>query len=281
MGQTVYVDLFFMINFSMDFLCLFLTYRLFSEKVLLIRALSAAILGGIYANVALFLPLSGVWAIAVDLLACALMCGIAFRGRFLAHSSVFVIICAVLGGFMSALFSLFNKMDLPLPQEEDGLSAWMLALLAALSAVIAVSGGRFFKRRCARRRVGLTLELDGRKQTIDAFCDSGNLLREPISGKPCILADAEALREILPREAVSIVHKKADISCASPELSRRLRLVPTRTATGQDMLVALRADKIILSDAGEQKEVDAFVALCRLGEGAQGCAALVPSEIIT
>lgn len=281
MGQTVYVDLFFMINFSMDFLCLFLTYRLFSEKVLLLRALCAAALGGIYANVALFIPIAGVWAIAVDVLACVIMCLVAFRGRLVAHSAVFVIICAVLGGFMSALFSLFNKMELPLPDAEDGLSAWGLLLLGVISTGIAVLGTGLFKRGCSRARVSLTLELEGRKKTVDAFCDSGNLLREPISGKPCILADADALSDVLPHEILSIVHKKKDISEASPALARRLRVVPASTATGENMLIALRADRLIISDGGVHKEVDALLALCRLKESAQGFRALVPSEIVT
>ena len=127
----------------------------------------------------------------------------------------------------------------------------------------------------------MDVTLFGKEQSFIAIVDSGNLLREPISGKPCILADVNSLVGVLPREMVSVVHKKRDITEVSPPISCRLRLVPTRTATGQDMLVALRADRVILSDAEGQKEVDALVALCQLDGSAQGCCALVPTEIIT
>ena len=58
MEQTVYIDLFFLINFSMDFLGLFLAAKLLERSKRLLRLALAAIFGGIYACVALISPLN-------------------------------------------------------------------------------------------------------------------------------------------------------------------------------------------------------------------------------
>ena len=47
MGQTVYVDLYFLINFSMDFLCFFLTAKLLDRRLGIGRGLIGAALGGL------------------------------------------------------------------------------------------------------------------------------------------------------------------------------------------------------------------------------------------
>ena len=83
MEETVYADIYFLINFSMDFLCLFLTARLMSEKLRLGRISAASVFGGVYAVAALLILPSGVWAVAFDIFACVVISLIAFlkRGR--------------------------------------------------------------------------------------------------------------------------------------------------------------------------------------------------------
>ena len=81
MEQTVYVDLYFLINFSMDFLCFFLLSKLLSVKLSFGRTIAASLLGGLYANLALFLPLSSLPALLLDMAACTLMCAVALLRR--------------------------------------------------------------------------------------------------------------------------------------------------------------------------------------------------------
>ena len=114
MEQTVYVDLFFLINFSMDLLCFFITAKLLSTRVLTKRAVLASLLGGIYACLSLFLYVSGLLAALIDLAACVLMCAVAVKrrgelGETLGFSIVYAAVSAVVGGVMTALFSFFNK----------------------------------------------------------------------------------------------------------------------------------------------------------------------------
>jgi len=287
MGQTVYVDLFFMINFSMDFLCFFLSSQLLGGKLKLLRTLLAAALGGVYACVALFLPFEGFPAFMLDVLLCLLMCIIAFgvaRSVFL-HTLVYFAVSMTLGGFMSALFTLLNRADLGIEAvESDGISAWVLALLALISAAFALVGTKFFRRRTSARYASVAFEIGGKAKQLRAFCDSGNLLRDPISGRVCVLVSAQTLKGVVGDEVINAARTKnvAPLASTDAAMARRVRLIPAKTATGEGCLLAIRPDKILVGEDGDvpQKEVDAYIALSEAQSFADGCEVLLPNELL-
>ena len=285
MEQTVYVDLFFIINFSMDFLCFYLSSQLLDSRLSLLRAVIASALGGIYANMTLFMSIGGLAEILIDVLACALMCIVAFgiKRRITIHICIYIAISMILGGFMTAMFELLNRLEIPFEElSGDGISAWVLLILAVISACMTLFGGRFLKKRSVRRRTSVELTLSGRCVCLPAFCDSGNMLRDPLSSRACILVDARALKGVVPEEILkNAMSGRTDIPHGiSEDMRRRIRLVPTRTATGTGVLVALRVDTVSVGVGKDEREVDALIALCELGESAEGCSALVPSELM-
>ena len=285
MKQTVYIDLFFMINFSMDFLCFFLSSQLLSARLRLGRVICASALGGIYASVALFMQVGSAAALLIDVLVCVLMCAIGFWGvaPLWSFSAVYIAVSMTLGGFMSAIFSLLNRADLPLGEVEgDGISAWALAILALVSAGITYFGGRFFKKKISKRYATVKILMGDKQVTLKAFCDSGNLLRDPITARPCIVADLDALSDVVPLPIAEVVRGKsvAQFSSLGADAARRLRLIPSKTATGEGMMVAMRADGIFIEGDGGDKELDALLALSPTGKFEGDCRALLPSSLL-
>ena len=275
MEQTVYLDLFFVINFSMDFLCFYLSGALMGNKMSVVRMLIGAILGGIYADVSLFLPFDGLWELVLHIGACYVMCLTVFgRRSSLPNTCVYIATSAVLGGFMTATFELLNTLDIPFEEVEgDGISAWALLLLAAISAITALLGGRFFRKKSATRYADVKLEFQGKSLVLRGFCDNGNLLCDPISGKPCIVSDRASLSALLPQ---ALLNCSADATCELPhKYAKRIRLIPTKTATGTGILIALKLDAIYL----DSRQVDALLALSEIGEN-DGCQVLVPSTLL-
>lgn len=286
MEQTVYVDLYFMINFSMDFLCFYLASRLLGAKLSALRAAIAAVIGGIYANLALIWGLGGAGAIIADLISCALMCAIAFgvrkkARRLPAYILVYVAVSMTLGGFMTALFNLLNRTALgDIRRAEEGISAWLLAVLAAVSAVMTLIGGRYFRRRTSKKNVRLKIAFDGKNTDISALCDSGNMLRDPISGKLCVIASVDAIGDILPKEVVSAVRDGGKSIGALSAAVAGMRIIPTRTAAGGSMMFAVKPESISVEDDRGSYTVDALLALSAMGEISDGAAALFPTELL-
>ena len=286
MEQTVYADLYFMINFSMDFLCFYLVSRLLGLAMSTARAALASALGGAYAVLALVLGATGAGGLLLDALVCALMCAVAFgkRGgirRLLFYIAVYFAVSVTLGGFMTAIFNLLNRTSLgALSVSEDGVSAWLLAVIAAIGAVITLLGGRSLRRRASKRRVRLSVSVGQRHAELDALCDSGNMLREPISGKLCIIVSLSAMERILP-PAVSCAISGASKEIDAPTcLKLGLRVVPTSTATGEGMLFALRPDSVSVDDGRESYSVDALLAFSSLHGFCDGTEALFPTELL-
>ena len=288
--QTVYVDLFFLVNFSMDFLCLFLTARLLHRRFPTVRALLAAGLGGLYADLSLFLPTSVLWGMALDGLVCLVLCWIVFhqRGRWrtvLLPAAVFVAVSMVLGGCMTALFYFFNRLPAleGIEQAEgDGISVWVFALLALISGAITLLGGRFFGGRVSRRNARITVSYHGKTVRLQAMTDSGNLLREPMSGRPCIVADVGAMAAVLPRELIAAARQNDPtlVGGLAPHHGKNVRLIPTRTASGEGMLLGIRVDRIVIEGEKRSREVEAMIALADLGGNAEGNDALLPPQLL-
>ena len=290
--QTVYVDLFFLINFSMDFLCLYLTAGLMSEKIRPWRNVLAASFGGVYACFALFSPFQGVWSMLCDLSACMLLALIAFgvKGRLgsaALTAIVYAAVSMVLGGFMTALFNLFNRLELSElisggESAEESISVWLLIILAVVGGLATKLCGGFFRSRSMRRFADVRVSFGGKSMVLHAMADSGNLLREPVSGRRCVVADVDKLSAVLPREIISAARQRsaACVSTLPREYARRVCLIPTRTATGEGLLVGVRVDSITVSEKKGERQVDAIVVPTKIEGGAEGKDALVPSELL-
>jgi len=299
MGQVVYADLLFLIDFSMDFLCFYITARLLHRDLRLWRCLAGAAVGGIYSVAALFIRTNMFWGIVADLSVCAVMCLCAFGvpdrsmyGFFL-RTSVYFGVSAGLGGFMTAIYSMLNRVNIEsedFSNVEDGVSVWMFGLMALISGIATMLWGRFFKSVSSVSVADVEITYEGKSISVRAFVDTGNMLSDPISGKAVIAVDKRKLEQerIISRESLEGAIKRKTDGMSSREC-RRVRLIPMETASGSSMLVAFEPDRVTVtvSDKGKERkkaEVRALFAPIELSlpadKMAVGCSALLPQELV-
>lgn len=270
MIRTVYADLLFLINFSMDFLCFFLVSRLLSRPIALGRTVLASAFGGVYAVLTLFLPFRGGLLLLSDVLACAGMCLVreARRGLSLRDIGreilVYTGISMALGGIMTATYTALTELGIPdaLPNETDGISAWLFLLLAAVGGGATLLGSRWLKRRTSSDRFLVTVTVGKRTVTLRALVDTGNSLADPISGTPAAAIDRTAVCSLLPELRNVPSDRATDLLAALSEENRtRARLLPVRTVTGNGMLLAFRPDRctVAAADAPAQTSERVFL----------------------
>ena len=286
MEQTVYIDLYFLVNFSMDLLCLSITAKLLHRQIRRIRFLCAACVGGVYASVTLLLGLSGILGFFLDSLAALLLCAISFhtKGTSLLRAvqslPVLLLSSMTLGGIMTALYHLLNRLNLPFELiEGDDLSVWIFALITAVSGIATLRGGSF--RRRAQRIKSVTLEVTMFQKSLRlcAFVDSGNLLRDPVSGKSVIVADLDRLTKNLPPELTKACQSGDPSTWLSSHANaKRTRLIPTQTATGSSILLAIIPDSVTVITPTEQYPSDHLIAFAPLNERAAGFDAIIADE---
>lgn len=286
MEQTVYVDLLFLINFCMDFQCLFLTARLLHRPFAPWWALLASALGALYACAALFLPVGAVVAFVSDLFVGLVMCALVFlhqeerKWRFLIPFGLYFGVCATVGGVMSAISGLFSRFRYtPSGGGGHSLTFFLLAMLGGLSTFL---WGRLCQRRAKGRCVKLHLEYEGRELQLDAFVDSGNHLCDPIGGRPVVVIDRAVAEGLLPQALLNAAARGAGgLSMLSPALARRVRMIPAATVTGKGVLLAIAPDKAFLDAGRGAHAVDLLLSPAPLSSAAQGGhKALLPPSLL-
>ena len=130
------------------------------------------------------------------------------------------------------------------------------ALAAYLISCLAV---RIYNRRVSRGEVyTLVIENNSKAVTLFALADSGNLLREPFSDSPVIVADEGRAASLFENEP--------------------FRLIPASTVSGSDYLKAFKPDRIIIKNSkGSEVVENAYVALSQSLENGNYGAVLNPS----
>ena len=286
MVQEVYIDLYILVNVSMDLLCLLTVAALLHRRIRRWRAVISSILGGFYAAAALLLGLNGFLGLLGDAIAALAMCAITFGfrrrtvWRALQPIPILMLVSMTLGGIMTALYAALNRLNLPFEAlEGDGLSVWTFALLTAVASFATLRGGRLFGLSHKTRSVTVSAMLFGREITFCALVDSGNLLRDPLSGKSVIVVDADKLVGILPSPLLDAC-KRGSVSAflATYEDARICRLIPAKTASGEGFLLGLLPDRLTLSDGKSTLPADHLIAPAPLGSAAQGFDAVIGTD---
>ncbi|MBQ9785367.1 MAG: sigma-E processing peptidase SpoIIGA [Clostridia bacterium] len=286
MQGEVYADLYFLVNMGMNLLSLMLAARLLHRPVKRWRAILAAASGGLYAVLALLFGSHGVLGFLADVALAFVMCAITFAergGRFsrlIKCTAVQFLTSILLGGVMTALYSLLNRLNLPLEAlQGDGISVWLFVLLSAAAGLATARGGKFLRRSDVTKSVCVCAKTEGRVLKFTALVDSGNLLCDPISGRGVIVVDRKKLLPALPVALRDALAKDTptewmrDARCA-----RMIRLIPAKTATGERLLPALSPDELLLGEGAGASPADYLLAPADLGDAACGFDAIIPLE---
>lgn len=286
METEVYGDLYILINGCMDFLCLYLTASLLHLRLRRGRAVLAAAFGGGYALAALLLGAPGGVGLLLDFAAALFLCLLAFASRPLRFWSLlrYTIVCffvsMLLGGSMTALYAVLNRLSLPFELlEGEGASVWLFALVTVLSTLLAALGGRWWGVSKSTKSVTLHIRLYGRETVLRAMVDTGNLLRDPVSGKSVIVAEADCILPLLPPSLATALARGGVEAIRDYESAKGIRLIPSRGATGTALLPSLVPERVLVEEGKRSYEGDYLLApVPSLGVNAHGFDAIFPAH---
>ena len=203
MGMVVYLDSVFIINTLVNYFLLRLTARLMSTPPHRLRCAFSAGVGGIYAAAVFLMGNSWVEEAAVKLALGVVLCLIAFGNerRFFRMAVLFLALSCALAGAVLAV-NLFGGKSVI----ENGVyyfdADWRVFFLAA-GSIYALLRLLFAKGISHGARGELTeakLFHRGRSAAFRVLCDTGNTLRDPMTGRQVLLAAGEAVGDLFARE---------------------------------------------------------------------------------
>ncbi len=207
MKAIVYADMLFLINFIINMvllkvMCIFLKYN---SK--LYRMSIASSIGSVYAVCMFFPDLEIIYIFPFKLIVSIIMIVITVPKctmvRLIKSCAVFYLTSFSFAGIMLALIYLTNINDAYVPFVKDGVFYFDISIFTLIVsslivyALLWLSSSVFAKNKMMGIRK-LRIELGQRKCELSALCDTGNLLTDPISQMPVIIADKKSIMPLFP-----------------------------------------------------------------------------------
>lgn len=97
---------------------------------------------------------------------------------------------------------------------------------------------------------------EGKIVETKAFIDTGNLLKEPITGAPVVIVEEKVMKEILPTRLLQYMKNNlgGDDERKIQEYKNKIRAIPFMSLGKENgMLIGIKVDKIIISGYIEEK----------------------------
>ena len=287
MVEEIYGDVLFIINFSMDFLSLFMVGKLLHLGMRTWRVILGSSLGALYGVVELLLDagdlVSFLMTAAVMLLMCLTAFGRQRGGRFVMAVLLFCGINMLVGGAMTAAFVRLGAYEQYIEIGGDlhtvygDMPVWLFAVLASLSALFTYLVGRVFRRARAVRSCEIRVLFGGESAVLTGLVDSGNLLTEPLSGTPVIFVKESAASFLSAKLLEAMRTGEASVDCLA---GARLRFVPSRTVSGDGLLIAAVPERVELGVGGAWEARRALIAVDFTDGDFGGFEALVPEILL-
>ena len=214
-------------NFAVDFLLLLGTNQLSGFSSQWKRAVPAAFLGAVYSGACLLSGFRFLGSTLWRIVALFLMGGIAFgwNRSTLRRIGVFVLLAMAMGGLAVSL----NREDY-ISVVGSAAGIWVLCRFAFPGGV-----GQ-------SEYVPLEIRYGKKMVSLIALRDSGNLLRDPVTGQQVLVISAEAAKDLTGLTLQQLQNPLLTIT-QQPHLG--LRLIPYHTVgQGSGMLLAMRFEQV-------------------------------------
>jgi len=275
-----YLDLDILINGGMDAFILILTSRLIHLSVRPSRILAGVLLGEVPVVLACYG--ASPWTTLSKWVIPLLMVGAAFpTGRLITYFKALVgfwLLSAGLGGFVYALWG-WAQFDQGMGGELFSLALynlWLLPLAALIWWFLQRMWQRWQERNAVLEQMIYDLEIDfGSVEhgavRVKALLDTGNHLRDPLTGYPVILLEEEVAASAMPDNVRSFLtipwQDSADpwplLWKVNPSLVQRLVFIPFQTIERQSWLLGVRPERVTCIDKKGSRQIQATVALVK------------------
>ncbi len=276
--QTLYIDIYFLLNFTVDLLSLYFAAIFSGIRSSAKRLIISSVLAALFACFAVLIPLKGIIFIIMIILTGIVITLIFAKGAsYLRMTKLFIsflIFETFIGGLVNCFYGILDNYIYQYFKDSNfgtyNSNLILISVLVLLSYAVIKMLFLIFSGRSAEENKNLSICFLGKKEDVTALVDSGNLLVDPLSGKPVILIKKNMVK--LFSDCSDIINSNDD------EIKKRIRLIPAKGIGSSKIYTGIRCDFIMLEDEKIKYE-NAVIALDDEEGSYGGYAALMPSSV--
>lgn len=264
--MTIYIDVVIAENLIMNSIILYATGIIAKTKIKTIRILLGSFIGAIYSVFAYISTLQIYSNLILKVILSILIVYIALNPQSMKKLwkdvLLFYLTSFVFGGAAFALIYIVKPQEI-LMKNGLFLGTYPLKtvfLAATIGFIILITAFKIVKTKITSKDLycNTKIILKGKEMKVKTMIDTGNLLKEPITGNPVIVVEHSTLYELLPKEILNNLEnilggdfEKIEENIRN-EYRSQLKLIPFSSLGKQSgMLLGIKAEKIIIEKEDE------------------------------
>ena len=279
--RTLYIDVYFLINFTVDILSLYFAVVFSKTPTSSRRLIVSALICALVAVLILLLPEYAVLKLII--IGTALYFVGTFSIKKVSHKRKikflfwFFVFEALIGGIFSFVWSMLDTYvyDFILSADGGGVNRKMLvfSLIILLTIGVFKMLVSFFSNIESEGVCKIEICFHGKSFFTDAFVDSGNLAVDPMDMRPVLLLKKCAAEQIFPENVIDL----RDPDSVDKDTRKRIRLIPISRSEVTHVLTGIRVDEVYVINKNKKEEISVTVAIDKEGGTYGGYYALMPS----
>ena len=258
--MNVYIDILFLVNLMINTVILLASATLMKIKYSGIRIFVAASIGALYSCIIFYPKMHILYSLMAKIAAAFLISYVAFFPKSiiqaLRQTAVFYGVTALFGIIALAILY-FSDIGIRLGGViSNGVFYFNIPLSylvfsCAITYAALTAASRFMRKASLRSYTDITVVNDGKSVDLRALVDTGNMLKDPFSGKTVMIAEAGILSPLFDFDVNPLLENLS----AESSLPTGFRLIPFSSIGKQSgLLVAFVPEKIIIDNL-EQKNI--------------------------
>lgn len=282
--KTFYVDVYFLINFTVDVLSVYFATLFAKVPTSIHRIVISSLLGALAAVGIVFLPEFAVLKLLTSALSLLIISLIAVKRvkffRRIKFTVAFLIFEALVGGGVYFLWNildtyLYDRLSsIPSGSVNRKMLVWAIIVLLSIGVFKMIVS--FFSSNSSGGSVELEINLPGKSLRTEAFVDSGNLAVDPMSMRPVVFLKTDIARRIIPLSVIELINPDE----IDADMRRRIRLIPISRGGETHVMTGVCPESVNIVRGDEREEICVTLVIDKEGGSYGGYGALVPGSVI-
>ena len=275
--MTIYIDIIIVENLIMNYIILYATGLISKSKISHVRIFLASAIGAIYTIIEYISKLDIYSNILVKIILSIIIVYVAFYPqnikKMFKQLILFYLTTFTFGGVATYLIYVLKPQNIVI---KNGMyvGTYVLKVIfigAIVGTIVLVMAFRFAKNKITKKDMicKVKIKLNGGEIILNSMVDTGNMLKEPLTGNPVVVVEKTSLYDLMPKEILNNTESilGGDFEKIPEDIKNeyisRLKIIPFSSLGKQNgMLIGIKPEKLeVINEQSEETKDNAVIGI--------------------